>query len=150
MAAELRRLGLADVKAENGGARFTGSVAEAFFCNLRLRSADRVLMVLAERECRTFAELFQLVKRIPWEELLTPDAAIHVSGKCARSQLMSVRDCQAISKKAIIERLKLRTGKQFFPETGAVYPIDVALHGDMARVTLDMSGDALNRRGYRT
>ena len=28
--------------------------------------------------------------------------------------------------------------------------MDVALHGDIARVTLDACGDALNRRGYRT
>ena len=150
VSAELKRLGMRDVKAENGGARFTAGMAEAFFCNLRLRSADRVLMVLAERECRSFEELFQLVKSVAWEALLTPDAAIHVSGKCARSQLMSVRDCQAISKKAIIERLRQATGRQVFPETGAVYPIDVAIHGDVARITLDFSGEALNRRGYRT
>lgn len=63
---------------------------------------------------------------------------------------MSVRDCQAISKKAIIERLRVATGRQVFPENGAVYPIDISIHGDMARVTLDFSGEALNRRGYRT
>lgn len=107
-------------------------------------------MILAEAQCRTFEELFQLVKSIPWEGILSMDASIHVSGKCARSQLMSVRDCQAVSKKAIIERLRLRTGRQVFPENGAVYPIDVSLHGDVARITLDMSGNALNRRGYRT
>lgn len=78
------------------------------------------------------------------------DAAIHVSGKCARSQLMSVRDCQAVGKKAIIERLKQRTGKMYFPESGAEHPIDISIHGDVARITLDFSGDALNRRGYRT
>ena len=36
------------------------------------------------------------------------------------------------------------------PETGARYAVDVALHGDVARLTLDLCGDALNRRGYRT
>ncbi len=150
VAAELKRLGMADVRGEVGGARFTGSAADAYLCNLRLRSADRVLIVLAEQECRSFEELFQFVKSQKWEQLLPPDAKINISGKCARSQLMSVRDCQAITKKAIIERLKTATGRSLFPETGVAYPIEIGLHGDVARLTLDTSGDALNRRGYRT
>jgi len=149
VAAELKRLGMKDVRGEMGGARFTATVEEAFLCNLRLRSADRVLMVLGEQECRSFEELFQFVKTIPWETLLTKDGKYHVSGKCVRSQLMSIRDCQAITKKAIIERMRTHSGKDVFPETGAVHPIEVALHTDVARLTLDLSGDALNRRGYR-
>ena len=150
VAGELKRLGMREVRGEQGGARFRATPAELFLCNLRLRCADRVLMVLSEAECRSFEELFQLVRGVAWESLMPPDAAIHVTGKCVRSQLMSVRDCQAVGKKAIIERLRRATGRSVFPETGAVYPIDIALHGDVARVTLDTSGDALNRRGYRT
>ncbi len=150
VAAELKRLGMKDVKGEIGGARFTGSIQDAFFCNLRLRCADRVLIVLKEKECRSFEELFQFVKSFEWEDVLPVDAKINVSGKCARSQLMSVRDCQAITKKAIIERMKDRYKRSLFPETGAAYPIEIALHGDLARLTLDTSGEALNRRGYRT
>ena len=96
--AELKRLKMQNVRAELGGARFTGTLTDAFLCNLRLRSADRVLIVLAEDECRTFEELFQLVKSIAWEDIMPADAKINVSGKCVRSQLMSVRDCQAITK----------------------------------------------------
>ncbi|MGN0754289.1 MAG: class I SAM-dependent RNA methyltransferase [Aristaeellaceae bacterium] len=150
VASELKRLGMRDVKGEIGGARFTGSVQDAYLCNLRLRCADRVLIVLRERECRSFEELFQFVKSFEWEELLPADAKINVSGKCARSQLMSIRDCQAITKKAIIERLKEKTRRSVFPETCAAYPIEISLHSDLARLTLDTSGTALNRRGYRT
>ena len=149
-AAELKRLGFAGVRAENGGARFEGDLLEAFRANLLLSTADRVQIILSEAPCRTFEELFQQVRAIPWEEWLSRDARMHVSGSCARSALMSVRDCQAIAKKAIIERLKETTRAGFFPETGAEYPILVRLHGDVARIALDTSGDALNRRGYRT
>ncbi len=150
VAAELKRLGMKDVKGEIGGARFRGSIEDAFLCNLRLRCADRVLIVLAEKECRTFEALFQFVKGQPWEEILPYDAKINISGKCVRSQLMSIRDCQAITKKAVIERLRMRSGRTVFPETGAAYPIEIGLHADVARLTLDTSGEALNRRGYRT
>lgn len=149
-AAELRRLGMDGVTAAPGGARFSGSPLDAVKANFCLRCADRVLIVLAEAEARSFEALFQLAQTAPWEKLLPRDGRIHVSGKCVRSQLMSVRDCQAIVKKAVIERIRRTTGQQTFPETGADCPIDVSIHGDAARITLDTSGEALNRRGYRT
>ena len=148
-AAELRRMGLS-AKAEQGGARFSGEALDAFRANLWLRTADRVLMVLFEGETLTFEELFQAVGGIPWETLLPRDAAIPVTGKCVRSKLMSVRDCQSVAKKAIVKRLMERLRVSSLPETGAPYAVDIALHQDRLRVTLDMSGDALNRRGYRT
>lgn len=150
VADELRALGIASAKAELGGARFEATPAEAYEACLWLRCADRVLLVLGEAKVLTFEELFQAVKAIAWEDYLPKDAAFPVSGKCARSQLMSVRDCQAITKKAIVERLKERYKTSWFAETGAVYPIDVSLHNDVARLTIDASGTALNRRGYRT
>ncbi len=146
---ELKRMNI-PARAENGGARFEGSLLDAYRANLCLRTADRVLLVLAEEKVRTFEDLFQLVSRIQWENFLTKDSSIHVSGKCVRSQLMSVRDCQAISKKAIVQRLMQKLRVNRLPETGVVYPIDVAIVNDTARITLDLSGDALNRRGYRT
>ena len=60
VAAELRRLGFEDAKAELGGARFSGSIADGFLACLRLRMADRVMIVLAEKQCMTFEDLFQL------------------------------------------------------------------------------------------
>lgn len=147
---ELKRLQMQDVSAFPGGARFTGSITDAFRANMLLRCADRVLLLLAEDTVRTFEELFQLVSHVRWEEFLPYDAQINVSGKCARSVLMSVRDCQSITKKAIIERLRRTTRADRFPETGVAYPIDVAIHQDQCRITLDLSGDALNKRGYRT
>ena len=146
---ELKRMSI-PARAENGGARFEGTLLDAYRANLCLRTADRVLMVLAEEKAVTFEELFQLISRIPWEKYLTKDASIHVSGKCVRSRLMSVRDCQSISKKAIVQRLMQKLRVNRLPETGCEYPIDVAVVNDTVRVTLDMSGDALNRRGYRT
>jgi len=146
---ELNRLGI-DAKAENGGARFSAFPADAFRANLFLRTADRVLLIAGEGKTVTFEELFQLTYQIPWENYLPKTARFPVSGKCARSQLMSVRDCQAIVKKAIVERLKNKYKTQWFEESGPEYPIDVSLHGDAARLTLDTSGAALNKRGYRT
>lgn len=147
---ELKRLGMKNVRAENGGAAFSGSVSDAFFCNLRLRFSDRVYIVLDEKPCFSFDELFRMVGGIPWERLVQGDEVLYVTAQCARSQLMSPRDCQSITKKAIIERLKSATGQRVFPETGAEFPVHVSIHGDRTRILLDTSGSSLSRRGYRT
>ena len=146
---ELVALGM-PAKAESGGARFAGSLENAFKANLCLRTADRVQLVLAERNAMSFEELFQLVRGISWEDYLPRNAKFPVSGHCARSQLMSVSDCQAITKKAIVERLKGHYKQEWFDETGDEYAVQVVLHSDVARITINTSGDALNRRGYRT
>lgn len=149
VAAELRRLGI-DARAENGGARFRGSFADAFTANLRLRFADRVLLVVGRFEARSFDELFEGVRALPWEDFIGRGARFPVTGHCARSRLMSVRDCQAITKKAIASRLGAVYRAPWLEENAETVAVNVALHGDVAQLTLDASGAALNRRGYRT
>ena len=149
VARELARLGI-EAKAENGGARFFGSFEDAFRANLHARCADRILLVMGRFEARSFEALFEGVRALPWEDFIGEHTRFPVNGKCARSQLMSVRDCQAITKKAIVERLRGRYRTDWFVEDAETVSIDVALHGDVAQLTLDASGTALNRRGYRT
>ena len=150
VAGELRSLGLQNISTENGLVRFDSAIPEIFRCNLSLRFCDRVMIILAEGKCLSFEDLFQLVSSVPWEKYIHKDEAINVSAHCARSKIMSPRDCQSITKKAIIERLKARAGLRVFPETGVPFPVLVAVHSDCVRIMLNTSGDALSRRGYRT
>jgi putative N6-adenine-specific DNA methylase len=150
VAQELRRLGMEDVGAENGGAHFLGTPEDAFRANLWLRCADRVLLLCGTFEAASFDQLFEGVRALPWADWIPRDGAFPVRGKCVRAQLMSVRDCQAIVKKAMVEGLKARHGRNWFPETGETYGVEVSVRGTRAQITLDASGEALNRRGYRT
>lgn len=146
---ELQTLGF-DAKVVQGGCSFEADAEGAFLANLQLRCADRVLMLLKEGEARSYEELFQLVNSIPWMEYLGREGRFPVQAQCARSQLMSPRDVQTISKKAIVEKLKERYKLSWFEESGPEYQVLVSLHSDRVRICLDASGDALNKRGYRT
>lgn len=150
IAAELKRLGMHDVKAENGLVRFHGTILDAYRCNLSLRFSDRVYLLLQEKTCLSFEDLFQLILAVPWEEYTSGMEAFHISAQCARSKLMSPRDCQSITKKALLERLKRFSGRSVFPETGPEFPVHINIHSDRVRVLLDTSGTSLSRRGYRT
>lgn len=146
---ELKRLKMRHVTVEHGGVKFLATYAEAYKALLWLRCADRVRLLLGEGRVTSFEDLYQLVHSIPFETILPYDGAYHISGQCARSQLMSVRDCQAITKKSLIERLKKVYQLDFFPENKEIYAVDVSIHSDFARITLDATGSALNKRGYR-
>ena len=150
VASELKRLSMKQVLAENGGVRFSGSLPDGFLCNLRLRFSDRVYIILAEKETHSFEDLFQLVFSVPWEKLCAGNEKMLITAQCARSALMSPRDCQSISKKALIERLKAKTNLRLFPENGADLPVHVHIHANHTMILLNTSGASLSRRGYRT
>ena len=108
-----------------------------------------MLLELGRFEARSFDELFEKTKALPWEELIPADGAFPVKGYSLNSQLFSVSDCQKIIKKAIVERLKSVYGIEWFPETGAVYQVQFSIMKDQAEIFLDTSGEGLHKRGYR-
>ncbi|NLZ93834.1 MAG: class I SAM-dependent RNA methyltransferase [Firmicutes bacterium] len=149
VAKELKELGYTDQMVENGRVTFYGDEAAICRTNLWLRSADRVLVKVGEFEATTFAELFEQTKALPWQEWLPVNAEFPVSGKSVKSKLFSVSDCQAIVKKAIVEKLKQTYKQTWFEETGPLYKIEVGLLKDRATLTIDTSGAGLHKRGYR-
>ncbi len=66
----VKRLGLADVRAENGRILCRGSWADCARLNINLRCGARVIALLGQFPARSFEELFQGVRAIPWEEFL--------------------------------------------------------------------------------
>jgi putative N6-adenine-specific DNA methylase len=149
VARELKTLGYYDQIVENGKVIFNADELGICRSNLWLRSSDRVLLKMGSFKALTFEELFQETKKIPWEDWLPEDANFPVQGKSIKSQLYSVSDCQAIVKKAIVERLKEKYGRSWFEETGPRYQIEVALLNNQVTLTIDTSGPGLHKRGYR-
>src|SRR5690625_331730 len=109
VANEVKQLGY-EVRVENSRVIFKAPVSAIPRCNLWLRTADRVKVLVSEFEARTFDELFEATKALPWENFIVEDGQFPVSGKSHKSTLYSVPDCQAIVKKAIVDRLKLKYG----------------------------------------
>ncbi|WP_067725524.1 THUMP domain-containing class I SAM-dependent RNA methyltransferase [Oceanobacillus damuensis] len=149
VAQEVKSLGY-EVTVDNGKVIFEAPISAIPRCNLWLRTADRIKLVVGQFKALTFDELFESTKALPWEQYISEDGQFPVSGKSIKSKLYSVSDCQAIVKKAIAERLKLKYGlASKMPETGALYKTEVALLKDVVTLTLDTSGAGLHKRGYR-
>lgn len=146
---ELKHLGY-KVNVENGRVRFDGDVADIAKTNLWLRTADRIKIVVGEFTAKTFEELFQGVEGLNWEEFLPLDAEFPVAGKSQKSTLHNVPSVQAITKKAIVTKMSTVYHRRTkLPETGALYPIEVAINKDKVLITLDTTGSSLFKRGYR-
>ncbi|HNX93062.1 MAG TPA: class I SAM-dependent RNA methyltransferase, partial [Syntrophomonas sp.] len=86
---------------------------------------------------------------LSWDDWLPENAEFPVEGKSIQSKLFSVPDCQAIVKKAIVEKMKIRYPRKWFQEDGPKYRIQVALLKDRVTLTIDTSGAGLHKRGYR-
>lgn len=149
VAKEIQELGY-DTTVENGRIFFEGDETAIVKCNLWLRTADRIKIVVGQFKATTFDELFEKTKALPWETLIEQDGNFPVQGRSVKSTLFSVPDCQAIVKKAIVERLRRAYQERgWLNETGAKYPVEVSILKDNALLTIDTSGSGLNKRGYR-
>ena len=146
---ELRRLKMENVQVEDRRVLFTGDENALAKANICLRTGERVMVVLAQFEARTFEELFQGVLHTRVEDYIPADGQFPVKGHCLNSQLMSVSDCQAIIKKAASRRLGEKYGVSWLPETGIKFQLHFTILNDKVTLSLDTSGQGLHKRGYR-
>lgn len=149
VAKEVRNLGY-ECQVDNGKITYMGDEYAIAKSNLWLRTADRVKIIVGEFKATTFEQLFDGTKNLPWEQFINVDSAFPVSGKSVKSTLHSVPDCQAIVKKAIVDRLKIKYKQiTWFQEKGPKVPVEVSILKDIVTITIDTSGSGLHKRGYR-
>lgn len=146
---ELRRMHMDQVRAENGRVFCQGGPQDIPRLNLRLRTGERVLVVLGTFPAKTFEALFEGTKSLPWEQFIPADGAFPVKGFSLNSALHSVPPCQSIIKKAVATRLGKAYSRETLPETGPLYQIQFSIMKDVASLMLDTSGPGLYKRGYR-
>ena len=146
---ELRHMGMENVRVEDRRVLFTGDENALAKANICLRTGERVMVVLAQFQAKSFEELFQGVLKAPLEDYIPSDGQFPVKGHCLNSQLMSVSDCQAIIKKAASRRLGEKYGISWLPETGIKFQLHFTILNDMVTLSLDTSGQGLHKRGYR-
>lgn len=134
----------------DGRVVFTGNDDVLARANLNLRTAERVYLRVGAFHAETFTELFDGVKKLPWEQYIGKRDAFPVKGHAIKSALHSIPDCQSIIKKAVVERLKSAYRIDWFEETAVKLQIEFFILNDEVSVMLDTSGLPLHKRGYRT
>jgi len=146
---EIDALGCKRIETIDGRVVFEATEKDIAKTNINLRCAERILISVGSFEARTFTELFDGVKSLPWENYIGKNDAFPVKGHSIKSTLFSVPDCQSIIKKAVVERLSSKYGIKWFEETGILYQIEFFILKDKVTVMIDTSGVGLHKRGYR-
>lgn len=146
---EIKKIGGENLTVTDGKISFDGDCSILAKANLWLSTAERVLIELGSFEARSFEELFQGVKSLPFEKFIGKNDAFPVKGYSLNSTLHSIPDCQAIIKKAIVEHLKDIYSINWFSEDGPVHQVQFSIHKDIVTIFLDTTGAGLHKRGYR-
>lgn len=146
---ELLDLGYEDLEVSDGKIKISCQLKDIAILNLRLRTAERVLLLIDSFRAETFEELFDKVFEIRWWDYIAEDDQFIIQGRSRKSKLFSISDCQRITEKAIIEKLKMKYKVSWFEKSGPRVKIEVSLLNDLAEITMDTSGDGLHKRGYR-
>ena len=150
LADELKWLGLPEVAETRGGARFRGTLADAYRACLWSRVANRVLMPLTCFPAPSPEALYEGSKAIPWEEHLSLERTFAVHLDSSQSQVSHSQFGALKVKDAIADRFRERSGQR--PNVSTDRPdlqVHVYLHKDQATLSLDLAGESLHRRSYR-
>ena len=146
---EVHRLGYETTSVEDGRVTFWGDWEAVCRANMWIRTGERVLVKIAEFNAVTFDELFEGTKSVDWQHIIGRNDAFPVKGYSLKSTLASVRDCQAIIKKAAADKLSQAYGISWLPEDGVTYQINFSVFKDKVTLMIDTSGEGLHKRGYR-
>lgn len=150
VAAELAALEIVTAKIERGGVAFSGSLLDGCKACLWLRTASRVLQVLAEFPATTPQELYDGVRCIDWPQYLRPEMTMAVDAVLRDSAMTHSGFLALKTKDAVVDALRDRFGRR--PDVDTKTPdlrVNVHLVKNRCTVSLDLAGDPLDRRGYR-
>jgi putative N6-adenine-specific DNA methylase len=148
---ELRKLGLTVADSGFGRVRFRSDVAGLYRSLMGLRAADRVLLEAGFFPAADFDALFEGTSAVPWERLVPAQMGLRVvKVRTNRSQLQAETSIQAVVHKAAAQRLCSQYRQERLPEDGTAAEVRVYIEKDTVSLLLDLSGEPLFKRGYRS
>ena len=148
---ELRKLSLAVSEGGFGRVRFRADSDGLYRALMGLRAADRLLLEVTCFKALDFDDLFEGVRREPWEDYIPSGLGLKVAKvRTNRSVLKAETSVQAVVHKAAAERLCAKLKVNRLPENSDEAELRVYIEKDQASVLLDLSGAPLFKRGYRT
>lgn len=136
---------------KKAGVIFSGSLEIAYRACLWSRVANRILMPLLEFTAADPEELYKGIQKIKWSDHLAVSDSLAVDFTLSQSSITHSHFAAQKVKDAIVDQFRQQFNSR--PSVQLEKPsvkINVYLNRDLAIVSLDLSGESLHRRGYRT
>ncbi len=134
-----------------GGVEVIGGVINAYRICLHSRLANRVFCELKTFKAENEDQLYAAVYELDWSQHLTPQNSFAISATLSRSKMDHTHYASLKVKDAIVDQFRERFEER--PSVEKQQPdihIHINIHNNQASLSLDLSGESLHRRGYRT
>jgi putative N6-adenine-specific DNA methylase len=149
VSSEITTLECADVKQVlSGGVEFSAPFESVYDCNLMLRTANRILLRIDSFTARSYPELYNKARRIPWEIYCGFSRKVSVTVSSKHSRLHHTGNIEQAVLDALTEHMK-SLGVMVQPEPDASICFHIRFSDDICTISVDSSGELLYKRGYR-
>ena len=151
LATELEELGASDIRLLKRAVEFEGDHEILYKSNLWLRTALRILLPVTTFKAKTDEELYKNIKAYDWSRYLTNNQTLAIDAVVFSRYFKHSKFVALKTKDAICDRFVEKTGRR--PSVDLLSPnilLNVHVAEDTFTISIDASGDPLNRRGYRT
>ena len=148
---ELSELGFKSVRLNRGGIPFRGEWEEGWRACLQSRIAQRIQVIMGRFPCEGPDELYDGVRSIDWLPFIAPHTTISVSAFTQSPAFPHSGFVALRVKDAIVDQIREDCGSR--PSVSKEDPdvrIFTYINNGKATLYLDLSGDGLHRRSYRT
>jgi len=147
---ELEQLSISEIKIQTGGVSFTGELKLAYAACLWSRVASRVLLQLKAFTIESDVDLYNEIYSINWSEHFSEDHTLAIDCFSSHDEVNNSHFATLRVKDAIVDQFMEKTEQR--PSIDREQPdvrINVYLSNKQCMVYLDLSGEALHKRGYR-
>ena len=148
---EIIAFGGNEVTITPGAVAWSGSLQSAYRACLWSRFASRILLQIAKFDAPDTDILYERVGKVLWDEHFDHNTTFAISTTLVDANITHSQYASLRVKDAIVDQFRKRFGKR--PNVDAHNPrirFNLHVNGVHATLSLDLSGDSLHRRGYRT
>lgn len=142
---ESEKFGLRETWGQDRLVSGIGNLETLYALLIGSRFANRVYIEVAKEKITDFDTLHDTLASITWSEYLTGKEIIVIEASSTRSTLSSIPTIQSVGQKAIYSTLHTPNNANALEVHILILIID-----DIARILLDVTGEPLHKRGYRT
>ncbi len=150
LANEVRSLRAHEVEVLNRAVRYQGDLHLLYRSNIYLRTALKILKPIAFFKAHNEIELYEEIKKIRWEEYISPKETLAVDGTTNGETFNHSKFVALKTKDAIVDRFRETFGTR--PSVDVDNPglqVNIHIAETSCTVSLDSSGIHLGKRGYR-
>ncbi len=151
LAIELQALGAKDIRERGNAVQFTGDLRVAYRACLESWLASRVYLEIARLEAGDAESFYAVLRAVDWSQHVDPDQTLACEFTGQHPAMNNSHFAVLRIKDAICDSLRDRYGRR--PNIAASEPgvrIHVHAAGAQLTVSIDLAGESLHRRGWRS